>query len=45
VEGMGTAPQILAPKPAAPWAVRGYRVGLWGAIRNAFAKLGQRIGF
>jgi len=45
VEGMGTAPQILAPKPAAPWSVRGYRVGLWGAIRNAFAKLGQRIGF
>ena len=44
VEGMGTAPQLLASKPGAPWMDRGYRAGFWGAIRNVFAKLGQRLG-
>lgn len=44
VEGMGTAPQILAPKPAAPWMERGYRPGVWGAIRNAFVRMRRRLG-
>jgi len=44
VEGMGTAPQILAPKPGAPWLGRGYRPGMWGAIRNAFVQMRRRLG-
>lgn len=42
VEGMGTAPQILAPKPAAPWAVRGAPRTVWQAIREVFAKVTRR---
>jgi hypothetical protein len=42
VEGMGTAPQILAPKPGAPWVDRGHRPGLWGTIRTAVARLLRR---
>lgn len=38
VEGMGTAPQILAPKPAAPWAVRGAPRTVWQTIREVFAR-------
>lgn len=38
VEGMGTSPQILAPKPAAPWAVRGAPRTVWQTIRAVFAK-------
>ena len=44
VEGMGTAPQILAPKPPAPWMDRGHPPGVWGAIRSALAKVRQRLG-
>jgi pSer/pThr/pTyr-binding forkhead associated (FHA) protein len=42
VEGMGTAPQILAPKPAAPWAVRGASRTVWQTIREVFAKVTRR---
>ena len=44
VEGLGTAPQILAAKPGASPLASGYPPGVWGTIRSAVATLRRRLG-